>query len=730
MEQDLSCLVDGGGTGVANDKNKYALGVDLGTTYTAAAVRRDGVSRMLALGADRPAMPSVVSLTNGDVLVGDAAERRSVSHPQDIARQFKRRIGDSTPSIVGGAPWSAEALTGRLLRHVLDVATSLEGQPPDSVVLTHPANWHEFKIDRLRQAALVAGLESVDLVAEPVAAAQYYASQGRVDAGQKIAIFDLGGGTFDAAVVGLGSGGFELIGRPNGLEQLGGSDLDQAVFAHVLNAVGSDLSELEDSKENRSAVARLRDDCRKAKEHLSVDTSVSIPVMLPGRHTEVRLNRTEFEAMIELPLSDAMSVLTVTIREAGLTPEELDGVLLVGGSSRIPLVTQLLARELGLPVLADAHPKHTVALGACVEPETMRLAAATDEALIAEAGPDAADGDDHASPQEAAVAAPVVIPVEDRDLDKVDEGSAPEPAVSEGADRDEAESDDDGTRTAADGSRTSSRRKLVGASVMLLAVLAVGLGLSRAGSDPDGSVAAVGISPSDENNSEASDGVPGEGSDDRVSSTLDSGGEGIDPLGPLVVDAEIDGRSAEVAPGPSSSAGNSSGGSDVTASQADTSTTFRSVTTTTTVTATTRPPSTTSRSTSTSTIRVTPTVTAAPVTAAPVTAAPVTAAPVTAAPVTAAPVSVSLAGVPGSVTCGSQAYNISAPTTGTITNYNWDTGRIHLASAWNSGPGATVVFDLVPGTYSITIYVNSKSASKTARVTVNDDGNGCQGMRT
>lgn len=473
---------------MTSEDKTYTLGVDLGTTYTAAAVRRDGVGRMLPLGVDRAEMPSVLAVADEDVLVGDAAERRSVSHPQQIAREFKRRIGDPTPVIVGGAPWSAEALTARLLRHVLDAATSLEGSPPDALVVTHPANWHVFKIDRLRQAVLIAGVEEVAFIAEPVAAAKYYASESRIFDGQQIAIFDLGGGTFDAAVVGAHQGGFHLIGRPKGLEQLGGTDLDQAIFAHVLEVAGCNLADLEDTKENRSAVARLRDDCRKAKEHLSSDTSVSVPVMLPGLHTEVRLNRTEFESMIQAPLGDALGVLDLSIQDAGLTPGDLDGVLLVGGGSRIPLVTQLLSSHLGVPVLADAHPKHTVALGACVtaglEPPVGIAPLSSDTPAVIDLS-DSNDGGADETEEEVHVFVPAAV-----DLSPGVAAGAQAPLVV--AARGTAVLDDAAL------SEASRWRKPVAAVMIAAVVVGAGFGLSQAGSGPEDEVAASSASSAEE----------------------------------------------------------------------------------------------------------------------------------------------------------------------------------------------------------------------------------------
>jgi len=185
-----------------------------------------------------------------------------------------------------------------------------------------------------------------------------------------VAIYDLGGGTFDAAALRQRGAGaeFELVGLAEGIERLGGIDFDEAVLAHVVSFVGPALAELDpDDPATLSALARLRAECVAAKEGLSDDTEVSIPVLLPTMQTQIRLTRAEFEDMIRPTLAETMSVLSRTLRSGGLEPSQVKAVLLVGGSSRIPLVGQLVAAEMGRPVAVDVHPKHAVALGAALD---------------------------------------------------------------------------------------------------------------------------------------------------------------------------------------------------------------------------------------------------------------------------------------------------------------------------------------------------------------------------
>ncbi len=346
----------------------YFLGVDLGTTFTAAAVWRDGRTEIANLGNRSAAVPSVVLLRDDEtVLTGEAANRRALSEPDRVAREFKRRLGDTTPILLGGSPYSAEALMGRLLRSVVADVIAREGSEPAGLALSHPANWGQYKIDLLRQAIRLADLRDVRLLTEPEAAAIHYASQERIEPGQVIAVYDLGGGTFDAAVLRKTAGGFEILGQPEGIERLGGIDFDAAVFGHVARSLSGKLGELdEDDPAAVAAVARLRAECVEAKEALSSDTDATVAVLLPNVQTDVRITRSEFEAMIRPALVDSMDALRRALRSAGVTPEEVHKVLLVGGSSRIPLVAQMVGSELGRPVVVDAHPKYAVAAGAAL----------------------------------------------------------------------------------------------------------------------------------------------------------------------------------------------------------------------------------------------------------------------------------------------------------------------------------------------------------------------------
>ncbi|GID30562.1 Hsp70 family protein [Paractinoplanes brasiliensis] len=345
----------------------YGLGIDLGTTQTAAAVRDDGgAAEIVRLGGRRAEIPSLVFVkADGSLLIGETAERRGQAEPSRLAREFKRRIGDPVPILVGGTPFSAHALTAKLLRHVLDEVTRLRGAPPSAITLTHPANWGPYKREQFAQAVRLADAEQVTFRTEPEAAALQHAAARRIAPGETVMVYDLGGGTFDVALLRRDGDGFALVGEPEGVEQLGGADFDEAVFAHVVGALGDAALSLDaDDPEVVVALSRLRRDCVEAKEALSFDTETEIPVALPGLHTRVRLNRSELESMISPALEDTLAATRRAMRSAGLDAAQVSAILLAGGSSRIPVVAQLLGEEFGRPVIADPHPEHSIALGA------------------------------------------------------------------------------------------------------------------------------------------------------------------------------------------------------------------------------------------------------------------------------------------------------------------------------------------------------------------------------
>ncbi|HZS19920.1 MAG TPA: Hsp70 family protein, partial [Pseudonocardiaceae bacterium] len=355
-------------TAIEGDIVGYSLGVDLGTTFVAAALSNGGQLEMVTLGGRAVVIPSAVYLAeDGRILCGEPAVRQAVSNPDRVAQGFKRRLGDPTPLRMGDESRPATELLSVLLREVLRVVTETEGAPPERVLLTHPANWGPFRRGVFEDVAIGAGLVDTPTVTEPEAAAAHYARSRNLTEGQVVAVYDLGGGTFDVTVLRAHPDQVEILGVPEGIERLGGIDFDEALVAHLDHVSDGALTNL-DANDSRAAVAlaRVRQDCVLAKENLSLDSETVIPVFLPERNFDVTVTRTQFEGLIRGHVESTIGALERTLRSAQIAPKDIDAVLLVGGSSRIPLVTNMLTDILGRPVVVDTHPKYAVALGAAI----------------------------------------------------------------------------------------------------------------------------------------------------------------------------------------------------------------------------------------------------------------------------------------------------------------------------------------------------------------------------
>ncbi|MGH3763520.1 Hsp70 family protein [Actinophytocola sp.] len=364
----------------------YQVGVDLGATFTAAAVCRSGWADVVAFGPHAAFLPSVAYVSpDGSLVLGEAAEQRALTEPDRVARQFSSRVGDGTPLRLGGVAMTADALTARFVADVVGSVAGMVGGPAARVALTHPAGWGQHRLASLRAALVAQGLGATVLLSGAQAAARAYAERVLVSAGDLVAVYDLGGTGFDAAVVRkLGDGRFEPAGPPEELE-IGGLDFDELVFDHVRTALGERWAAIDPADPAvRPALARLRRECTLAKEALSADTDVRIPVVLPGVDTRVRLARAELEELVRPAVEETAATMYRTIDAAGGSPEDLSAVLLTGGSARIPLVTQILSEILGRPVVAVPNPKGETAIGAAL---AIGGPAADEPAMAAEAEP-------------------------------------------------------------------------------------------------------------------------------------------------------------------------------------------------------------------------------------------------------------------------------------------------------------------------------------------------------
>lgn len=344
----------------------YSLGVDLGTTFVAVAISRPAHVEMFTLGDRSVVAPAVVYAgDDGGLVTGDAASRRAVSNPERLAGELKRRLGDGTPVMLGDAPYDVADLLGALLGDVVRKVIECEGEPPEKVMLSHPATWGPFRRGLFEKLPQLVGLPYAVAVTDSEATARHYAASRRLRDGEILAIYDLGGGTFEASVARTRPNGVEILGTPEGIERLGGIDFDETIMKFVNYNAGGALAEL-DIRDPRHAatLARLRQECLLAKETLSMDTETILPVSLPNQNLHVRIARSDFEEMIRAQVEATVRALSRTLSSAQVAPDDLSAVLLVGGSSRIPLVARMVSEFVGRPVVPDAHPKFTVALGA------------------------------------------------------------------------------------------------------------------------------------------------------------------------------------------------------------------------------------------------------------------------------------------------------------------------------------------------------------------------------
>ncbi|GLZ38631.1 hsp70 family protein [Actinokineospora sp. NBRC 105648] len=358
------------------------LSVDLGTSNTVAVLSAHGRPPRVVDVDGASMMPSAVFAgEDGTLVVGRDAERRARLDPSRFEPNPKRRVDEGTLLLGDTVVPVTDALAGVLRRVVDETSRQLGGKKPEEVRLTHPAQWGPVRRNVLLSAARQAGSGSnLVLVPEPVAAAAHFASfPGQTLApGQALAVYDLGAGTFDVAIVGATQNGFVVLAEA-GLPDLGGLDVDQALLEHVGRQVsnrdpaGWQRLLRPQSTGDRRAQRALREDVKASKEALSRHPQTEVP--LPEPFDDVLVTRVELEALIRPGMLRSVELLAATIRSTGMTPDRLVGIYLVGGSSRIPLVATLIAENLRVVPTSLDQPETAVALGAHHVPQegiTMR----------------------------------------------------------------------------------------------------------------------------------------------------------------------------------------------------------------------------------------------------------------------------------------------------------------------------------------------------------------------
>ncbi|GLW91539.1 Hsp70 family protein [Actinokineospora globicatena] len=358
------------------------LSVDLGTSNTVAVLSAHGRPPRVVDVDGASMMPSAVFAgEDGGLVVGRDAERRARLDPSRFEPNPKRRVDEGTLLLGDTVVPVTDALAGVLRRVADETSRQLGGKKPDEVRLTHPAQWGPVRRNVLLSAARQAGMGSnLVLVPEPVAAAAHFASfPGQtLGSGQALAVYDLGAGTFDVAIVGATQNGFVVLAEA-GLPDLGGLDVDQALLEHVGRQVshrdpaGWQRLLRPESTGDRRAQRALREDVKASKEALSRHPQTEVP--LPEPFDDVLVTRVELEALIRPGMLRSVELLAATIRSTGMTPDRLVGIYLVGGSSRIPLVATLIAEQLRVVPTSLDQPETAVALGAHHVPQegiTMR----------------------------------------------------------------------------------------------------------------------------------------------------------------------------------------------------------------------------------------------------------------------------------------------------------------------------------------------------------------------
>jgi peptide/nickel transport system substrate-binding protein len=353
---------------VAN--SSWILAIDFGTSFTvAAALVEGGSAQVLEVDGDRR-VPSVILVDDDRIVVGRVADDMSITRPSQTLRAPKSRLGDPSPIVLGQRTYAIVPLVAALLERMYNGAVEEFGNAPREVRLTHPATWSRTRLARLLEAAALAGITNAVLVPEPIAAALSYWHRGELPVGGFVAVYDLGGGTFDTAILQAVEDGFRIVGRPDGDVSVGGELFDEIAANLIGNKLDPNVWEQIQLSTDRSwqqlGVA-LRNEARRAKETLSTYPYAEAPIPLPTGLMNVRLTREELESALAGHIADSVLLLRRCVDEAGITDRDLNSIQLVGGSSRIPAIEAAVRATFpAAAVHRRGDPKNSVALGALV----------------------------------------------------------------------------------------------------------------------------------------------------------------------------------------------------------------------------------------------------------------------------------------------------------------------------------------------------------------------------
>ena len=344
------------------------IGIDLGTTNSCVAVLEGGEAKVIPNPEGNRTTPSVVAFKNGERQVGEVAKRQSITNPNTIL-SVKRHMGTDFKVEAEGKDYSPQEISAIILQYLKSYAEEYLGEKVEKAVITVPAYFNDAERQATKDAGKIAGLEVERIINEPTAAALAY-GMDKVDEDQTILVYDLGGGTFDVSILELGDGVFEVKSTA-GDNRLGGDDFDQVIIDYLVEQFrkenGIDLSK------DKMALQRLKDAAEKAKKDLSgvTSTQISLPFITAGEagplHLEVTLSRAKFEELSSDLVERTMGPTRQALRDAGLSPSEIDKVILVGGSTRIPAVQDAIKKEVGKEPHKGVNPDEVVAMGAAIQ---------------------------------------------------------------------------------------------------------------------------------------------------------------------------------------------------------------------------------------------------------------------------------------------------------------------------------------------------------------------------
>ena len=344
------------------------IGIDLGTTNSCVSVLEAGAPKIIPNPEGGRTTPSVVAFKKGERLVGDAAKRQALTNPNTVS-SIKRLMGTSKKVELDGKKYTPEEISAMILSYLKDYAESYLGEKVEKAVITVPAYFNDAERQATKNAGKIAGLEVERIINEPTAAALAYGLEK--EEGQTILVYDLGGGTFDVSILELGDGVFEVK-ATNGNNKLGGDDFDEAIIKYLVKEFKKENDI--DLSEDKMAMQRLKEVAEKAKKDLSgmVSTQISAPFIAKDEdgepvHLDMTLSRAKFEDLIEDLVESTLEPVKKALKDAKMTKKDIDKVILVGGSTRVPLVYETITKELGQEPSREVNPDEVVAMGAAIQ---------------------------------------------------------------------------------------------------------------------------------------------------------------------------------------------------------------------------------------------------------------------------------------------------------------------------------------------------------------------------